>query len=412
MPSVRRYDRGEIRTPTRTPQGYLRADGYLTRVGIFEYRQPDGTVRRELRPPEEVFAPESLASFSLAPLTLLHPDVPLTPDNTNQYRVGTVGEAPAREGGFVRAPVVVQDAAAIRAVEAGEAQELSCGYACELEFTAGDWEGQRYDAIQRQIRGNHVALVPRGRAGPDVRLHLDAADAEQIGPEQITNQPPEGGANGGQKPAPTGGSTMTKIRIDGVTYEVSEQAAEALARADEKHAAAIAERDGKITTLTADIEKARADGAEKAKALQAESDKQKARADAAEGALATEKKARTDAAAQMPAMVKARVALETKARAVLGAEAKLDELDEMGIKRAVVAKLQPEAKLDGASEAYVQARYDIALEAAEKTAAGNPSLEKARADAEEARRSGTRADADAARALMIERNAKACSETK
>lgn len=44
----------------------------LTRVGIFEYQNPDGTIRRELRLPEEVFAPESLASYKGKPVILTH----------------------------------------------------------------------------------------------------------------------------------------------------------------------------------------------------------------------------------------------------------------------------------------------------------------------------------------------------
>lgn len=401
--TVKRYDRGELRGAKRTAQGYLRADGYLTRVGVFEYRELDGTVRREFRPPEEVFAIESLASFSLAPLTLLHPAEPLTPENTRAFQVGTIGETVSREELFVRAPVVVQDAAAIKAAESGEAQELSCGYSAELEMTAGEWQGERYDAIQRQIRGNHVALVPRGRAGPEVRLRLDAADAEQVHTE-----PPVGGDTSGQEPAPTGGSMPTKMKIDGITCEVSEQAAEAIARADAKHEAELKARDEQMASLKADAEKARSDAAEKAKAAQAEADKEKARADALQAEKEKADKARADAESQLPALVKARVALESKARTVLGAETKLDELDELGIKRAVVAKLQPDAKLDGASEAYVQARYDIAIEAAAKAGQRNPSLERARADAEAAGRE-TRADADAARKAMIERNRSAWS---
>lgn len=405
MATVRRFDRSAIPSVTRTPQGYLRSDAFLTRAGVFEYRQPDGTVRREFRPPEEVFAADSLASFSLAPLTLLHPTEPLTPENTTKYRVGTVGESVSREELFVRAPVVVQDAAAIRAVESGEAQELSCGYSAELEMTAGEWQGERYDAIQRQIRGNHVALVPRGRAGPEVRLHLDAADAEQVQPEP---EPPAGGDTSGVNPAPTGGTMTTKIKIDGITCEVSEQAAEAIARQDAKLASELKDRDEQLATLKADAEKARADVAELVKAAKADADKEKARADALQAEKEKAEKARKDAADALPALVKARVALETRARKVLGAEAKLDELDELGIKRAVVAKLQPEAKLDGASEAYVQARFDIAMEAAEKEPARNPSLERARADAEAAR-SQPRADSETARKAMLERNAKAWS---
>ena len=50
-----RCDIGLFRRPVKTAQGYLKADGLATRVGIFRYKLPDGTIQRELRPPDEVF---------------------------------------------------------------------------------------------------------------------------------------------------------------------------------------------------------------------------------------------------------------------------------------------------------------------------------------------------------------------
>ncbi|NNB91279.1 hypothetical protein, partial [Corallococcus exiguus] len=64
MAPVRRYDSGgTLAPPTRLPNGWLRAEGLPTRVGIFNYRLPDGRIRKELRLEEEVFHPDSMASF-------------------------------------------------------------------------------------------------------------------------------------------------------------------------------------------------------------------------------------------------------------------------------------------------------------------------------------------------------------
>lgn len=179
---VYRWDFAELAKPVRTPDGFLRAEGYITRSGVFEYRRADGTIQREYRPPEEVFASESLSSFALAPLTNEHPPDNLTPENIRQYHIGTIGH-PTRVGGFAKSEVLIFDPEGIRAVESGKTQ-LSCGYACEIVEKPGvhrDSLGEErpYDVTQICIRGNHVALTARGRAGPTVGLRRDA-EAERL----------------------------------------------------------------------------------------------------------------------------------------------------------------------------------------------------------------------------------------
>ena len=64
----------------------------------------------------------------------------------------------------------MQDADAIGKIERGEFKELSCSYRYTPDFTPGEVDGVAYDFIMRDIKGNHVALVPRGRAGSDVAV--------------------------------------------------------------------------------------------------------------------------------------------------------------------------------------------------------------------------------------------------
>ena len=168
-----RYDIGSLKAPVRCADGRLRVDGYLTRTGVFEYRNPDGSVRREYRPPEEVFNADSLATFELVPLTDNHPPEMVTAQNAKQYAVGATGESVRQDGDRVAASIVVFDAGVIAKLERGKVQ-LSCGYEADVEDSPGEIDGQRYDAIQRNIRGNHVAIVDVGRAGPDVRIRMDA----------------------------------------------------------------------------------------------------------------------------------------------------------------------------------------------------------------------------------------------
>lgn len=334
-----RYDIGALRSPERMPNGWLRADGYLTRVGVFLYRNPGGDVRRELRLPEEVFKADSLRSFHLVPVTNNHPPELLTAQNTKTYAVGTTAENVAPDGENVRASLMVTDAETIAGIEGGKSQ-LSCGYTCDMEEAPGvhPMFGP-YDVIQRNIKGNHVAIVDVARAGPDARLRLDSLDAVMVEPKPKEN--------------------IMKITINGVVYEVSDQVEQALTRERADQAEV-------VTTLKNDLTNARA-----------ESEKSKAKLDAANEALATEKKARADATDPklLNERVNARVALIVQARNVLPADTKLDTLDDHAIKIAVLGKLVPELKLDGRSADYVQARFDIAIEAHEKA---NPALDSLR----------------------------------
>ena len=166
-----------------TPQGGIRVPSRPTRVGVFAYRTPDGATRREYRPPEEVFSPASLATLAAAPVTDLHPANPVDPTNWKTLAVGHVGEDVHQDGDHVAASLLIQDQGAIGKVQAGERCELSAGYTCDLESSPGVTpQGEEFDAIQRTIRYNHVAMGPTGwgRQGPSVAMRLDSGDAFEV----------------------------------------------------------------------------------------------------------------------------------------------------------------------------------------------------------------------------------------
>lgn len=203
-----RYDTAVLAGVEHTPGGAIRAPANLTRVGVFPYRLADGSVRRELRLPEEVFSSGSLATLRGATVTDLHPSkdgerVTVTPENWKDYAVGHVADDVQPSGVYVSASVVIQDQRMIRLVEQEERREVSCGYSCKLEPVSGVWDqtGEEYDAIQREIVYNHVAIGPRnwGRAGPTVALRLDEGDAIQV-PREIR--------------------TVEKETIDGIEYVI------------------------------------------------------------------------------------------------------------------------------------------------------------------------------------------------
>lgn len=166
-----RFDTYTLEPVQRAGDGRIRVDAYLARIGILTYFE-GGQERREYRPPSAVFDPQSLASFEGAPLTNEHP-AGLLGTNTRGHVVGAVSKV-RRDGDKVRAQIHVFDKDTIAAMEAGKLQ-ISAGYKVELDRTPGvSPDGQRYDAVQRQIIGDHVALVQRGRAGAEVRARMDS----------------------------------------------------------------------------------------------------------------------------------------------------------------------------------------------------------------------------------------------
>jgi uncharacterized protein len=213
-------DQASVAGTRRTGDGYLVAEAKAVRAGIQLYTgaevgREDLDVVRVYRPPEEVFADASLQSASHAPVTLDHPDRDVTAENWKDLAVGEVSTLARKDGEWVQFPLILKDASAIRAVEAGK-RELSAGYTCVLDWTPGvTAQGEDYDARQTLIRFNHVALVDRARAGAEARIgdgwvapiseKSDATPQEEI---QMT---------------------LKTVTVDGVPIEVSDQAAAVIA---------------------------------------------------------------------------------------------------------------------------------------------------------------------------------------
>jgi hypothetical protein len=359
--SVRRFDAlGALEPPKRMPNGYLRVEAFLTRTGVFPYRRADGSVIREYRSPEEVFRADSVESFGQLPVTIEHPPVPgglLDPSNTHQFQVGAVGNL-QRVGNRMKGSIVVTDAKAQTELESGRKREISFGYVCDLDMTPGvSPEGESYDAVQRNIIGNHCAITKMARGGSDLRVRMDSADAEMISSEEIKIP--------GENPAP--GETMStrKVKLDGMDVEVPVAVADAIdsakARLDSALAAQKADHDKAITEAKG----------ETAKAV--------ARADAAEAKIKTMSGELAAAPAKALAAAKARADLETTARGVLGSGAKFDAadgkpMDDATIKAAVVLKLSGD-DMTGKDPVYVAARFDSEIALNTRT---NPALAAAR----------------------------------
>jgi len=175
------YQGGEIQSIETTPQGGIRVKAAVCRAGILEYRNTDGSIRRELHLPEEIFSEKSVSTLNSATVTLMHPDEMVNSDNYHMHSRGHVAEGssePSEDSQLLLSTLVIQDSELVLAVLNKELTEISPGYICDVEMTSGLWGNLEYDAIQRNIQYNHIAIGPQGwgRSGPEVSIRLDCLD--------------------------------------------------------------------------------------------------------------------------------------------------------------------------------------------------------------------------------------------
>lgn len=290
---------------------FLHDSAHITASGVFPYLDDKGGIRMEWRPPQEVQDSAFLNSLQGIPVTMLHPK------NAKDARKAMIGmvKGPGMPESIndsspdvgIRGEVVVYDADDITG---STVRGLSLGFSCDLIFESGlTPEGVTYDAIQRNLRGDHLAVVPNPRV-PTARLNLDHDDI--------------------------GKPKMPQVRLDnGIEYEAAAEVIHALTEARRN-----------IDSL-----QARADSAT------AEATSAKAKADAAEGAL---EKARNDARDEAFAAAKARIELEASAT-THGVTVKADATD-TDIRSAVVKAIRGDGfSLEGKSPEYVQVAYDMAI---------------------------------------------------
>lgn len=382
-------DAQSLKKPQRLDSGFLRVEGFVARVGIQEYRDSTGRSHRELRLPEEVFDQKSLDSFRQLPVTNCHPPVMLNASNAKTYSVGNVGDNVRKDGDFVAANLMITDQEAIESIERGRSQ-LSNGYSCTLDATQDEDLVKKwgpYDYIQRDIVGNHIAIVDAARAGPKACLRLDGSDAETgsrladfgsdqkpVLPSELHKEPRK----------------MIKMKIDGLEIEVADE-----------NAKSIIERAIENSRKAGESEKTRADGFQKEAStlqdavskLQAKYDSLEAKQKSDEGKtvkcdecsgsgkmdgkdcsncagagtvkmdhLLDEQKRKDSFSRAVARGVAARTKLELEARKHLGMNEKLDDKSDLEIKKLVIQQLDKTAKFDGKNDLYVETRYEIETE--------------------------------------------------
>ncbi len=347
-----------------TEEGYLKGRAIVTNIGVFPYIMPDGSIRRELRHPEDVLGFDSLQSMKLKPLTNEHPMFEVNIENIKDVQVGSLGDKILHDNMYASIPIIVTEKQAVQDVVAGK-RGLSMGYFARIEDESGNFLGTPYDVRQRDISYNHCALVERGRAGDAARIKLDHYKPNTayyiIGKKEDSM------------------SNLKKIVLDNVDYQAEETVIVTL---------------NKYKSDNESLTKIVTDKDNEIEALKAERDSLKEKNDQ----LTDELKESKNDSSKIDEAVKERLSLLKNAD-----KAKVEIKDDMSpedIKKEIILKIFPRADLKDKSEIYVDARYDAAIEELEDKNDSN--LRQAFADdfKEE------KVDSEKARQKMIDRTKK------
>lgn len=167
-------------------------DNPISAVGIYLYNSPPGCpeqkLYRVLRPSEELSKEETLDSLRLMPIIDDHPTEPgMLGGTTNAITAekkgvhGAVGEGVYFDEAdqMIKSNIIIYSSDLLNKIDRQGKKELSAGYWADYDYTAGVWNGQEYDAIQRNIAFNHVALVDNGRMGSAVSVQDSVEELKQ-----------------------------------------------------------------------------------------------------------------------------------------------------------------------------------------------------------------------------------------
>lgn len=302
----------------KTSEGYLEGYAIATRTGVFNYMKSDGSIQKELRLPLEVFKQEAVDSFKLLPITDDHPQEQVNSENIKQLAVGFTGEDIKRKDSYLLTKLKITDKKAISNIDAGK-RGLSYGYTTDLIKQEGLYNGEKYDYIQTNIKGNHLAIVYQGRAGDKARLRLDDQGAVCVF-NNSTNL------------------NMEKIKLDGKEYEVSKEVFL------------------KLDTL----EKENSNFKTSEKQLKTKLDSLEGERDALKDKI--EKLSKRDDSKEIAIKVKERISLEKKAYEFLKEDEDFSKLSDKDIKTKVIVSFSPEFNADEKSDEYINARFDAVVD--------------------------------------------------
>lgn len=177
MKSVIRLEEAEVVKYDENEDGFLTVELAATRTGVMPYYdwQSDEIVK-ELKAPEELFSDLTMNSLKGVPVTSGHPPILVNSANWMDFTKGTTHNDVRQEDNKLVVSETLFDEDLIAYVKSGKKAQASIGFRCDIDETPGEFEGEEYDQVQRNIRINHVAHVKEGRAGEEVRARIDSKD--------------------------------------------------------------------------------------------------------------------------------------------------------------------------------------------------------------------------------------------
>lgn len=355
---IARFDKGQINIDAHiTEDGYIKANAIVTRSGVFIYRNPDGTIRRELRHPDDVKKMDSLETMKMIPITNDHPPERLVnAKNAKSLAIGYTGENIQVDGDNIIANLLITDEEGVRAVVEGGKKELSLGYTVDLIDEKGIFNDEPYDYIQKNIKYNHLSIVNRARAGNQARIALDSEDAEEIEikKEDIMTD-----------------KKQKRLKIKNDEYMVEPEVFEDVSE--------LRDEVERLKQERMELERRLKNMADELEAIKAERDSLRE-----EKEMMDERKANNDAQDSLRKAVKERIILEKSASAFLDKKTvqNIDSMTDIEIKKSVIKSKFPHANLDGQSEIYINGRYDSVIESAGSTSMKKDSFSDAASKAD------------------------------
>lgn len=332
---MQRTDQIKIHGFKRDENGFLVVNALPTRAGIFTYINADGSERKELRHPDEVFKAESMNTLKGKPVTDLHPQAgKVNSKNSKGLMVGfSTEEVSKTDENYIKTTLNITDEDTIQKIESGRQVELSCGYSTDVIDESGEYNGEKFDCKQTNIKYNHIATVPRGRAGAKSRIYCDSLEDAASTDFEISLREDEIMTTKTLVQLRVDAAQVGTLKVDELNFKIDEEFQPHLQKAIDR-----------ADTLLAH-----------AKTLQ---DK----VDAQEGTI-DELKTKADKAVDpetLTDMVKERADILGVAGHVGLKD--FDDKSNSDLKKAVVVARNDGLNLDDKADAYIDARYDAVVE--------------------------------------------------
>lgn len=318
---------------TITKDGYLEVNARTARTGIQRYLgvelgRPDLHVVNVYRDEAEVFSSRSLKTFSKIPITNDHPATGVNASNWKDLAVGVTGDEVLRDGEYLKIGLKITDAQAVQIVQDGK-RELSVGYSADIVWQDGIApDGSAYQAVQKNIMANHIAIVEYARAGSQARI----GDSWRVSPVQdfkpgVLPTTVKGDRMSDQLKTVVLGDSVIQIAVSDVAALERFKAEQNKALNDQKtaHDVAIAAKDAELAKAHAERDEA------KDKVLDANA---------------------------LDKLVQARADLINKAKTIADG-IKTEGLTDTEIKRVAVSQVRGEDSIKDKSTAYIDATFDI-----------------------------------------------------